>query len=64
MDGDATEEDEEHEEPFEVFAEGGQEGALAGAVAESCEGGVAKAVKNDDKRNINVPAVDVVLIDV
>lgn len=42
-----AEEDGEHEDPFEVFEEGGEEGVCAEAVTEEGEGDVAKACEDD-----------------
>ena len=64
VDGDAAEEDEEHEEPFEVLAEGAEEGAFADPVAHGGEGDVAEAVEDDDQSDPDVPGVDVVLVDI
>jgi hypothetical protein len=64
VDGDAAEEDEEHEEPLEIFDECRHEGALAGAVAEGREGDIAEAVKDNDERDPDVPAVDIVFVDI
>ena len=64
VNGDAAEEDEEHEEPLEIFDECRHEGALAGAVAEGGESNIAEAVEDDDERDPDVPAVDIVFVDV
>ena len=64
VDGDAAEEDEEHEEPLEVLGERGQEVALARPVAERRERDVAERVEDDHHGDPDVPAVDVVLVDV
>ena len=64
VDGDAAKEDEEHEEPLEVLGQSGQEGALACAVTHRGEREIAKTVEDDDERDPDLPAVDVVLVDV
>ena len=43
----AAKEDGEHEDPFEVFEEGGEEGVRAEAVAKEGEGDVAQACEDD-----------------
>lgn len=48
--GEAAEEDGEHEDPFEVFDQGAEEGAIADAVAHHCESDVSKTVEYDDNR--------------
>ena len=64
VDRDAAEEDEEHEEPLEVLGERRQEVALARPVAERCERDVAERIEDDHHRDPDIPAVDVVFVDV
>ena len=64
VDRDAAQEDEEHEEPFEVLKEGAEEASLASSITESGESNVTKGVEDDNKGDPDVPGVDVVFINV
>lgn len=64
VDGDATKEDEEHEEPFEILEQGADETAFACTIAHDCEGDVAETVEDDDEGDPDVPTVDVVFVDI
>jgi hypothetical protein len=80
VDGDATQEDEEQDQPLELLEESTEEGSLAGTVAQRSTGDVVNffmlamllaemlisltAVEHNDKHDPNVPRADVVLVDV
>ena len=61
---DTSEEDEEHEQPLEVLAEGAEEGSFTDTIAHGCESDVAETVENDYEGDPDVPGVDVILVDI
>ncbi len=64
VDGDATEEDEEHKEPFEVFAKRAEERSFTDTVPHGREGDVAETVEDDYEGDPDVPGIDVVFVDI
>ncbi len=64
MDRDASEEDEEAEEPLEILEEGADEAAFANSIAHHCQRDVTETVEDDDKGDPGIPRVDVVFVNV
>jgi hypothetical protein len=64
VEGEATEEDGQHEDPLDVLEQGAEEGLLAHAVAHHRQRDVAQPVEDDDDGEPDLPAVDVVLVEV
>ncbi len=62
--GEATEEDGEHECPFEVLEDGTEERSFADSVAHYCQSDVAETVEDDDDAEPDFPGVDVVFVEV
>lgn len=62
--GQPTQEDAQHEDPFEILCQRGQEGLVRDAVAHDRESDVAQAVEDDDDGEPDLPAVDVVFVEV
>ena len=60
---DAAEEDGEEGDPADVFPEGGEEAIFAGAVAQDGEGDVAADVEDGDDGEVDLEAVEVVVIE-
>lgn len=59
---DAAKENGQHGDPGEVFEEGGKKGMRLGAVAEDAEGEVAEEAEDQDDGEVDLEAVDVIMI--